>query len=550
VPIGVPGELCLGGDGLARGYVAKPDLTARRFVADPFGAPGSRLYRTGDRARWRPDGTIEYLGRLDEQVKIRGHRVEPAEIEAALRRHHGVADAAVAAREDGSKSLRLLAYLVGQEGPPPPAAEIRAWLRRELPEYLIPSSFVSLPNLPLTPSGKLDRRALPAVDASSLASDGRFVAPRDDLERRLVEIWEVFFDMRPIGIDDDFFYLGGHSLLGVRLISRMEEALGVEVAPILLLRAPTIAQLAAALRDRVRSTDRPTLVSIQQSHATPPFFCIPGGFARGSVVFGHGLKLAKLARRLGPGQSFYSFYLERTPGTERGSIDVEPIAARFLRDLLGVQPKGPYFLGGYSFGGLVALEMARQLQSRGESIGLLALFDTGGPGYPRKRHRLERLAVRLGAMRQQPLASLLTSFWPNRPAKPRAPGTSSAPTLEAKTGRLLAASIHDAGEVDFTAELWQARDTYLASLPRYPGPVTLFRASEKPDVVALAYDDPFNGWRGVIDGAIEVRPIHSQHATLFDEPALTELAQELRQCLREAASRVNGCDAEPSVGSQ
>ncbi|MET0396030.1 MAG: amino acid adenylation domain-containing protein, partial [Longimicrobiaceae bacterium] len=254
VPVGVPGELYVGGAGVARGYGGRPELTAARFVPDPFGGgSGARLYRTGDRVRWLPRGELEFLGRVDAQVKVRGFRVEPGEVEAALRAHPGVADAAVVAREDepGRGAHRLVAYVVARGGAAPETAGLRAHLRERLPEHMVPSAFVALERLPLTPNGKLDRAALPAPDT---AAGGReYVAPRTPLEEVLAAIYAEVLRTEPVGIHDDFFELGGHSLLATRVASRVREAFGVEMPVRVLFEAPSV----AALGERV-STLQPT----------------------------------------------------------------------------------------------------------------------------------------------------------------------------------------------------------------------------------------------------------------------------------------------------
>ncbi|HEX7239559.1 MAG TPA: amino acid adenylation domain-containing protein, partial [Longimicrobiaceae bacterium] len=275
VPVGVVGELYLAGDGLARGYAARPELTAERYLPDPFGAPGSRMYRVMDRVRWRPEGELEYLGRTDFQVKVRGFRVEPGEIEAALRAHPAVREAVAVVREDAPGERALVAYLVAEEGAAAPgAAELRAHLRERLPGYMVPSALVTLETLPLTPGGKLDRRALPAPGAA--AGERAYVAPRTPVEERLARIFAEVLNAGRVGVDDGFFELGGHSLLATRVASRVREELGVEVPLRALFEAPTVAALAerveaapapagtAAARIPRRAGDGPSPLSLAQ----------------------------------------------------------------------------------------------------------------------------------------------------------------------------------------------------------------------------------------------------------------------------------------------
>jgi amino acid adenylation domain-containing protein len=249
VPIGVPGELYLGGAGVARGYLGRPALTAERFVPDPFGpaaggAPGGRLYRTGDRVRWRPDGTLEFLGRLDQQLKLRGFRIEPGEIESVLGQHPGVRTAAVIAREDEPGDKRLVAYVV-PDGVPLDGGELRRFLEQRLPEYMVPAAIVELDSLPLSPNGKLDRRALPAPDDTDRRERDDYVAPRTPVEEMLAGIWASVLRLERVGIRDNFFVLGGHSLLATQVVSRVRTAIGIELPLRALFEDPTVADLAA-----------------------------------------------------------------------------------------------------------------------------------------------------------------------------------------------------------------------------------------------------------------------------------------------------------------
>jgi amino acid adenylation domain-containing protein len=248
VPLGVVGEVFLGGDGLALGYLGHPELTAERFVPHPQpGGPGERLYRTGDLARRRGDGAVEYVGRLDHQVKIRGFRIEPGEIEAALAEHPGLSEALVLAVESGrggGVDRRLVAYVVPADGSAPSAGELRSHLERRLPAYMVPSVFVSLAAFPLNSNGKVDRRALPAPDGSRPELVAQFEPPRTPLEREIAEIWAAVLGCREVGIRDDFFALGGHSLLATRLLGRYQEAFGVTLPLRALFEAPTVAELA------------------------------------------------------------------------------------------------------------------------------------------------------------------------------------------------------------------------------------------------------------------------------------------------------------------
>ncbi|HEV2733195.1 MAG TPA: amino acid adenylation domain-containing protein, partial [Longimicrobiaceae bacterium] len=291
-PVGVPGELYVAGDGVTRGYLDRPGLTAETFLPDPFaGEAGSRMYRTGDRARWRRDGTLEYLGRLDEQVKLRGFRIEPGEVEEALAAHPQVRESAVVAREDATGDRRLVAYVVAEQGAAAEAAELRAHLARGLPEYMVPSAFVALESLPLTPNGKLDRRALPAPDFA--VAEGRYVAPRTPTEEVLAETWAETLRLERVGVTESFFELGGHSLLATRVISRVRQVFGVEVPLRALFEAPTVAELAGRVEE-IRRAGASALPPVVPAERTGP---LPLSFAQERLWF---------LDRLQPGSAFYN----------------------------------------------------------------------------------------------------------------------------------------------------------------------------------------------------------------------------------------------------
>ncbi|HEX2188742.1 MAG TPA: non-ribosomal peptide synthetase, partial [Longimicrobiaceae bacterium] len=245
VPVGVPGELYLAGAGVARGYLGRPGLTAERFLPEPFGAAeGGRMYRTGDRARWREDGALELLGRTDQQVKVRGFRVEPGEVEAALVAHPGVREAAVAAHEDDTGEARLVAYVVEEADAPDDAPELRRWLHERLPDYMVPSLFVGLDALPRTANGKLDRRALPAPEGGRAGVEAEYVAPRDAVEEALAAVWAETLHVEQVGVHDNFFELGGHSILATQLVVAVRATLQADLPVRALFERPTVAALA------------------------------------------------------------------------------------------------------------------------------------------------------------------------------------------------------------------------------------------------------------------------------------------------------------------
>jgi amino acid adenylation domain-containing protein len=362
------GELCIGGEGLARGYFERDDLTAEKFVPDPFSSlPGARLYRTGDLARRRPDGNVEFLGRIDHQVKIRGFRIELGEIEAVLEQHGGVHQAVVVAREDAPGDKRLVAYVVLQTPDTVSSADLRRHAAQQLPDYMTPSAFVQMAKMPVTPNGKVDRKALPAPTVADFEAQAEYVAPRDATERKLAGLWEDVLGVSPISVTASFFDLGGRSILAARLFTKILRTFGKELPLSMLFRSPTVEQLAQSLRPSAQTAEYPTLVAIQEKGSKPPFFCVHGG--AGSTLFLH-----HLSRELGDDQPFYGIEPEGLDGKRFQRLTVEQMAAHYVAEIRKVQPSGPYHIGGYCFGGLVAFEMARLLTQQGEHPELVALF--------------------------------------------------------------------------------------------------------------------------------------------------------------------------------
>ncbi|QIR37149.1 amino acid adenylation domain-containing protein [Tolypothrix sp. PCC 7910] len=371
VPVGVAGELHIGGLGLARGYLNRSELTTEKFIPNPFEPAGeSKLYKTGDLTRYLPDGTIEYLGRIDNQVKIRGFRIELGEIEELLDQHEDVQVSCVIAREDNPGDKRLVAYVVGNQQHLPTVSKLREFLSSQLPQYMVPSTFVLLESLPLTPNGKINRRALPAP---SISSDfNKFVAPRNQLELQLAQIWSQILKIDQIGVKDNFFDLGGHSLLAPYLSARIKQQIGKEISIATLFQNPTIEQQATILQQDSDVTNSSCLVAIQPHGSQPPLFCLPG--AGGTPFY-----LSNLARCLGQDQPFYSFQANNLSGELEAIAQVEDIAANYIQELLAIQPQGPYFLAGHSFGGKVAFEMAQQLIEKGHEVALVAILDSKAP---------------------------------------------------------------------------------------------------------------------------------------------------------------------------
>jgi amino acid adenylation domain-containing protein len=374
VPVGVPGELWIGGDGLARGYRGRPDLTEERFVANPLAPPGTRIYRTGDLARYRSDGSVDFLGRIDHQVKVRGFRIELGEIETVLTRHPGIADAVVVARGKDAEA-ELAAYVTAQ-GPPVATLDLRQFLARTLPAYMVPTTVTTLDSFPLTPNGKVDRKALPEPNRER-SGEQELVAARTPLERRLAAVWERELGIRPIGMTDNFFDLGVTSIVAASLFAAIENELGDSLPLGAIFTAPTIDSLAKLIEQGDGASRWTSLVPIQPQGSRPPIFCVHGG--AGTI-----LHLEPLARRLGSDQPFYGLQSSGLYGGSAPLKTVQDMATHYLTEMREVHPGGPWLLAGYCFGTIVAFEIAQRLLAEGEDVRMVAMFNGPSPAWIRR----------------------------------------------------------------------------------------------------------------------------------------------------------------------
>ncbi|HVF90389.1 MAG TPA: amino acid adenylation domain-containing protein [Blastocatellia bacterium] len=578
VPVGEAGELHIGGDGVARGYLNRAELASEKFIPDPFGKePGARLYRTGDLARYMPDGRIECLGRIDQQVKVRGFRIEIGEIESLLARHPLVREAAVAAREDARGESRLVAYLVPESArafasPRAMWRQLREFAGETLPEYMVPSAFIELEALPLTPNGKVDRNALPAPGETSNdwadQAQGGFLAPRDPLEHQLVQIWEGLFDARPIGVRDSFFDLGGHSLLAARMMDEIERAFGKKLTPDLLHKGATVEYLAGRLLQQEARALQSPIVEIQAGGNLRPFIYLHGDFNGG------GFYCMNIARLLGKEQPFYALPPHGTDGSPIPRT-FEEMAALHLETLRAFQPKGPYLLGGFCNGALVAYEMARKLEAQGEAVDLLVLiYASAANARYRTLDSLSRTICRMRALGPAEEAETFlklrgrartveqkTRYYSTRlleisragfreqagfigrQAKRRlsliASGTTGANTPQAREGPRLGPGEQVADTSDGPRDFSRRKitDTYNRMMEtympgEYGGRVTLFWPDEADPEPA---GDPSMGW-GRVAREVEVYPIAGKHLTCITRHA-DVLADRLRCSLEKIQGR-------------
>jgi amino acid adenylation domain-containing protein len=532
VPVGLPGELHIGGAGLARGYLNRPDLTAESFIPHPFDPAGGRLYKTGDLVRYRPDGSLEYLGRKDQQVKVRGYRIELEEVESALAKHPNVRAAVVEAREVRPGDRRLIAYVVADPSAPPKRSELGSFLKQQLPEYMVPSAFVLLDELPINANGKIDRRALPDLRAGEIEREEAFTAPRDALELELVRIWEEVLGVHPVGIHDNFFELGGHSLLAVRLIGQIEKRLGLQVPLSALFQGGTVERLAGLLREQNVGIAPTSLVRIQEGkEGKLPFFCV-------HAVGGNVLSYFELARALGRDQPFYGLQARGLNEGEDPLESIEEMAALYIREMRTIQPEGPYRLGGWSFGGVVAFEMAQQLRAAGQEVELLVLLDSSAPMEISPEEVKESSVQALFVSEVAEQLGLQKSDFTLPEAEMTADAVLEQLLERAETSGVLPPGVGMA-ELRRLYRVYRANFTashrYVA-LP-YEGRTVLFRAEE--NLTRYQYD-PTARWTEIISSGFRVYDVPGDHYSLLRAPHLQRVAEQLKACLEVPGHEADG----------
>jgi thioesterase domain-containing protein len=521
VPIGVRGELHIGGEGVALGYLHEPDLTAQRFVPNTVDHNGGRLYRTGDVVRWLPDGTLAFVGRVDHQVKIRGFRVEPAEVAGVIARHPAVGEVAVVARRDGPDgAARLVGYVTCAEraDAPPTGKELRRFAAEILPAYMTPSAIVVVDALPRTPNGKVDHDALP--DPPAADDPGTGGEPRDAIERELLALWRELLG-RDVGIFDDFFDAGGHSLLAVRMFGRIERDFGRRLPLAALITAPTVAELADVLRDDTPVGDQ-QLVTLREGTDDVPIFFVHG-------PMGEAIIYLELARRLEGGHAVHAFQDRGLDGSLPQYASIPAMATAYVEEIQRRQPAGPYVLGGFCMGGVVAYEMANQLRQRGERVATVLLIDAaplghlaGGRVYT-TRGRIRTHLQEFSQLRGRALADHVWETTTNvydRMMRPTWWRFVRARYLD--RGRPLPRFFQDVEAVN-----WRLATDYVA--PAYTGRVALLRELHGSEPAGDRYRREM--WASLVAGGeFTVHDVRSEavtHMTLLKEPHVRLLAREM-----------------------
>ncbi|MBK8226302.1 MAG: amino acid adenylation domain-containing protein [Flavobacteriales bacterium] len=487
VPVGRKGELYTGGDGVALGYWRRDDLTAEKFIDDPFsGKSGAKLYRTGDIVKWQNDGSIAFIGRADGQVKIRGFRIELGEIENALNDLPSVKDKVVAARQDGPGEKQLACYIVPSETHTGAHDELlntaREHLRAKLPLYMVPTGFMVLNELPLTANGKIDRRALPMPAAQTSALKAEHVAPRNTIERALAAIWSKVLNASDIGIHDDFFDLGGHSLIGIQLLGQVEQQFGKALPLKTLFEAPTIAQFADLLKGEGAAHDWKNLSLIQPEGDGLPLFCVHGDEASHFIP-----------KYLGSTRPFFAFFHQGEDGKRIEYTTVESIASHFIREMKQAKPKGPYLLTGFSFGGVVAFEMAQQLAAAGDEVPLLALIDTYSPA-------LHAAAIESDKRFYTPLKNAIYRWIVRRALR-------NGGTVPARFRNFHIIDTYDSAVLGYQPRPWAGKMIVLKAEGSW-GPKEM-------------------GWSALAKGGLEVKVLPGDHYSIIKEPHVKELAYAL-----------------------
>ncbi len=522
---GVIGELYVGGAGVGRGYLNRPDLTKERFLPDPFSSePGARMYRTGDLSRQMPDGNMEYHGRLDNQVKIRGFRIEPAEIESVILQFPGVQQTAVIAKEDKASEKKLIAYVVSQDVFS--KEDITVFLQSKLPAYMVPRIFIPLSRLPLNANGKLDKKALPDPDLLPEFGNRKIKPPETETQTMLAEIWKEVLHLQQLSIDDNFFELGGHSLVAVRVMKMIEEKSKHRLPITALFEAPTVEKLSLLLEKDDKRGSWNSLVQIKPGGNKPPLYIVHGSGL--TVLIFHALAMG-----LDPDQPVFGLQARGLNGIDEPFDNMEEIAAYYVGEILEQNPQGPYNLAGYSFGGIVAFEMAKQLKAMGREVNMLAIFDTNAD----HSSHFDDWALKMSKKfkRQFPKFKFVLRSFKKYPAETVSYQfnflKSKFIRLLVNAGVLKKASAEEE-YLDFAEKINYKHDIAFEKykLQPYNGSIDLFRVKSR----MYFLDDPvYLGWKPYALQGINIHEISGDHKTFLLAPNVQELSRVLGQILNE-----------------
>jgi amino acid adenylation domain-containing protein len=505
VPVGVKGEIYFSGQGITQGYLNLANLTEAKYIL----LDGQRFYRTGDIGRLNPQGDLQMLGREDNQVQIRGIRLELGEIESCLGLHPAISNCIVIAKEDHLGEKQLIAYLIAQNQPAT-STELRNFLQETLPQYMIPSHFAFIAEFPLNPNGKVDRRALSALPLE--VDNQLIIAPQTVTQQQLVNIWQEVLGLESISIKDNFFHLGGHSILAVTLSHKLEQTFAVKLPFGIVFQISTIEQQASFLEEQGNQPCS-TLVPIQPKGTKPPLFLFQGI----GIYY-------PLSSQLGEDQPVYGLAIEMIDDSEHWLERVADLVALYIQEIKTVQPQGPYHLGGLSFGGMVAFEAAQQLQSQGEEVALLALFDTWDPKAYKIHPLHKRLLTHLRKFSHSPVNYLFSKLTKtNKLLKLRQKFTLD-PAEKSRQEQ-------EETRLDHVPQIYlAAQENYIPQI--YSGKVTVFKAMEEYEVMSTFgdFEDQF-GWGNLVTGELEIINIPGDHFGILQEPYVETLARELKRCL-------------------
>ncbi|GAP22654.1 non-ribosomal peptide synthetase [Leptolinea tardivitalis] len=523
VPVGVIGEICIGGNGIARGYLNLPEINAQRFIDDLF-VPGdnNKLFRTGDLGRYLPDGNIEYMGRKDFQVKIRGFRVELQEVEGEIRQHPAVKEVVVVPYKSPNQQTgfdRLVAYIVRQSGHTESGKEIRDFLESRLPEYAIPAFIIPMEAFPLNPNGKVDRKQLPEPQIEQIQKDTVIIPPKDQTEEKLLKIWEEILGIHPISTNDSVFDLGGDSLSVICILVQVESEFGRDLPIDIIFQADTVAKLAEILRGEKTQGTWSSLVPIQVKGTKHPLYCV---HADGGVLI-----YRSIAKLLGEDYPVYGLQAQGLDGKTEPLGSVEEIAGHYITEMRTVQPHGPYHLCGFSLGGAFIYEMARQLREAGEEVRLVAFFDAGSPDYPkfpRQSAKIwHKISVHLISLGLKNMREKFVYF--SHRTKDRLQVT-FFPIIGAVMQKLNMTMPHSVRYIVVRQTLLDAVDRY--HLKGYSGDIVVFKAKLQPEG---CIPDPTMGWGKYVTGDIKIIEIEGNHNTMMKDRYLNMVVDKLRELI-------------------